>query len=181
MNSSPRLTNFSTEWVDSLLELAADPLKLQLMIVDDVIKPTFAIGTIKEHSDQALRVLKEALARKARAKEEPARGTDTVGEVTSAPKKVRLTAKDLTSSEVRKFQNAVKREAPVMYETLTDVTADPAFATLATETREKLMALMEKLKKLEVPSREPDPRQPALFDTEDKAVNLAASTDASGA
>lgn len=198
-------TGFSTEWVDSLLELAAAPQELQLMVVDDIIKPTFAIETIKEHGGEgALAILKEALARKTGGKAQPpgsdqpaasaapdaapnpheaAAAADANAEEGPAPKKVRLTAKDLTSPEVRKFQNSLKREAPVMYNTLSSVTEDPAFGTLATETREKLLALMDKLKKHEVPSGEPDPRQTPLFDadTAAPASTAGASGDTSAA
>lgn len=57
-------TSFSTGWVNSLLALADVPLELQRMVVDDVIKSTFAIETIKAHGDKALAVLQAALARK---------------------------------------------------------------------------------------------------------------------
>jgi len=179
--------NFSTEWVDSLLQLAAAPRELQLMIVDDVIKPTFAIETIKEHGgEQALVILKQALARKTSGKTgapdveanaESGAEASTDGDETTArePKKVRLTAKDLTSPEVRKFQNVIKREAPVMYDALSSVTADPAFAKMGAATREKLLALMERVKKHEV-SGEPvvDPRQTALFESQAAAATAAA-------
>lgn len=177
--------NFSTEWVDSLLQLAAAPRELQLMIVDDVIKPTFAIETIKEHGgEQALVILKQALARKTGGKTDAPQADAAVENEAEAtaessnappPKKVRLTAKDLTSPEVRKFQNVIKREAPVMYDALTSVTADPAFATMDPATREKLLALMERVKKHEV-SGEPvvDPRQTALFESQAAAATAAA-------
>jgi len=57
-------TGFSSEWVGNLLELAAAPIELQMMVADDVIKPTLAIEVIKEHGDKALAVLQVALARK---------------------------------------------------------------------------------------------------------------------
>jgi len=179
--------NFSTEWVDSLLQLAAAPLELQLMIVDDVIKATFAIETIKEHGgEQALIILKQALARKtggntdapepgADTESAAAAGTEGEGDDAPAPKKVRLTAKDLTSPEVRKFQNVIKREAPVMYDVLSSVTVDPVFAKMGAETREKLLALIERVKKHEV-SAEPEvnTRQIALFDIQAAAATAAA-------
>ena len=181
--------NFSTEWVDSLLQLAAAPRELQLMIVDDVIKPTFAIETIKEHGgEQALVILKQALARKTGGKPDAPEaeadadadsgaepGAEADVDETPLPKKVRLTAKDLTSPEVRKFQNVIKREAPVMYDALSSVTADPAFAKMGAATREKLLALMERVKKHEV-SSEPvvDPRQTALFESQAAAATAAA-------
>lgn len=155
------------------------------MIVDDVIKPTFAIETIKEHGgEQALVILKQALARKTGGKTDaPAADADVEsgGEADAtdadapAQKKVRLTAKDLTSPEVRKFQNAIKREAPVMYDALSSVTSDPAFAKMGAATREKLLALMERVKKHEV-SSEPvvDPRQTALFESQAAAATAAA-------
>lgn len=57
-------TGFSSEWVGNLLELAEAPIELQMMVADDVIKPTLAIEVIKEHGDKALAVLQAALARK---------------------------------------------------------------------------------------------------------------------
>jgi hypothetical protein len=178
--------NFSTEWVDSLLQLAAAPLELQLMIVDDVIKPTFAIETIKEHGgEQALIILKQALARKtggntdapepdADTESAAEAGTEGEGDDAPAPKKVRLTAKDLTSPEVRKFQNVIKREAPVMYDVLSSVIVDPVFAKMGAETREKLLALIERVKKHEV-SAEPEVNtQIALFDIQAAAATAAA-------
>lgn len=183
-----RLTRFSTEWVNSLLQLAAAPAELQLMIVDEVIKPTFAIETIKEHGgEKALALFKEALARKTGGAEEPAAdtGADAAaaeGEEGAARKKVRLTAKDLTTPEVRRFQNAVKREAPAMYQALSGVTADPAFNSLAPAVREQLLEMVGKLKKHEVPNGEPvvDPRQTALFDGGEAPAAPSASTDTSG-
>jgi hypothetical protein len=84
----------------------------------------------------------------------------------------------LTSPEARKFQNAVRREAPGMYVALASVTSDPAFDSLAEETREKLLGMVTKLAKLEVPSGEPDPRQAPLFDVDAPAgVTMGASAD----
>lgn len=106
-------------------------------------------------------------------------GTDGEGDDAPVPKKVRLTAKDLTSPEVRKFQNVIKREAPVMYDVLSSVTADPVFAKMGAETREKLLALIERVKKHEV-SGEPEvnTRQIALFDSQAAAASAAAAADA---
>lgn len=178
-------TNYSTEWVDSLLKLAVAPIELQRMVVDDVIKPTFAIEVLKEHGgEKALALLKEALARKTGGSEEPAADTEAEtaedGEEVAGRKKVRVTAKDLTSPEVRKFQNAVRREAPAMYQALSGVTADPAFTSLAPETRELLLGMMGKLKKHEVQNGEPvvDPRQTALFEGGEASAAPSASTDA---
>lgn len=168
--------NFTTVWVEALLKLAAAPLELQRMVVDDVIKPTFAIETIEEHGDLALAVLQEALARKTGGGEAaPADGAPNGeaadkegegGQEAPAPKKVRLTAKDLVKPEVRKFNNAMKKEAPAMYSTLSAMAAHPAFKRFPTETREQVLALVAKIKQLEAGTEEPaaDPRQVALFD-----------------
>ena len=71
------------------------------MVVDDVIKPTFAIETIEAHGDRALAVLQEALARKTGGADEvpaDAGSADTDAEEAPAPKKVRLAAKDMACS-----------------------------------------------------------------------------------
>jgi hypothetical protein len=167
------LVNYTTVWVEALLKLAGSPIELQRMVVDDVIKPTFAIETIEAHGDQALAVLQEALARKTGGEAAPTVGAastegtdDEDGEEAPAPKKVRLTAKDLIKPEVRKFNNAMKKEAPVMYSTLSGLTTHPAFDAFPAETREQVLALVTKLKQLEAGTEEPeaDPRQVALFD-----------------
>lgn len=204
--------SYTTVWVEALLKLATAPIELQRMVVDDVIKPTFAIDMIETHGDQALTVLQEALARKTGGSEvknsaapavparvatpaglssETANGvgaqadsvqpTDMEGEAEApaetgdvetdadnapAPKKVRLTAKDMIKPEVRKFNNAVKKEAPVMYATLSALATHKAFKSFPTEMREEVLALVTKLKELETGAEEPqaDPRQVALFD-----------------
>jgi hypothetical protein len=90
-------TRFSEEWVKSLLQLAAAPIELQAMVVDDVITSTFAIETIKEHGgEEALAIMKAALARKtggaAQPTPEPAPAADpdspdVENEAAPAPKK----------------------------------------------------------------------------------------------
>jgi hypothetical protein len=184
-------TGFSAEWVGNLLELAAAPTELQMMVADDVIKPTFAIDVIKEHGDKALAVLQAALARKTGV--DPANGEakDQVGEqshdnanaadatsspqdvtpaasgdeVSPAPKKVRLTAKDLVAPEVRKFNNKVQNEAVALYKAASTIKNDAGFGGLSAESREALLQVLAKLEKYEVKG-EPavDPRQVALFD-----------------
>jgi ParB family chromosome partitioning protein len=178
-----KAVNFSTEWVDSLLALGSSPQELQLMVIDDIVTATFAIDTIKAHGEQALTILKDALARKMGDA-----GADSTGgdeDPATPAKKVRVTAKDLVKPEVRRFQNAMKREAPVMYTTLTNVTKDPAFDSLAPETRETVLGLMEKLKKHEAEDGDPgvDARQAPLFqgDAETRAPADSTSTDAESA
>lgn len=178
--------NYTTVWVEALLKLAAAPIELQRMVVDDVIKPTFAIETIEAHGDRALAVLLEALARKTGGEAAPAAAASSEGtgaegedgEEAPAPKKVRLTAKDLVKPEVRKFNNAMKKEAPAMYSTLSGLSTHPAFAAFPPETREQVLALVAKLKELEAGTEEPvaDTRQVALFDGGAAVAPAAAST-----
>jgi hypothetical protein len=206
---------FSSEWVGNLLELAAAPIELQMMVADDVIKPTLAIEVIKEHGEQALAVLQAALARKIGAeatsvqasvqaggntwidasvssKADVAGASDTasvVGDarvdadasgkadvtgnsdtevVSDAPvvaaKKVRLTAKDLVTPEVRKFNNKVQKEATALYKAASSIKNDAGFSGLSPENREALLQVLAKLEQYEVKD-EPaaDPRQTGLF------------------
>ena len=181
-----RQVRYSTEWVDSLLLVAAAPTELQLMVVDDVIKPTFAIETIKEHGDKALTVLQEALARKTGSGEvapsggaAPAEGAGSEGgdcEQAPAPKKVRLTAKDLIKPEVRKFNNKVQNEAVALYRAASNIKKDAGFNALTPESREALLQVLAKLEKYEVQD-EPatDPRQVALFEGSNGAGAPAAA------
>lgn len=187
------LVNYTTVWVEALLKLAASPIELQRMVVDDVIKPTFAIEMIEAHGSKALAVLQEALARKTGSGEAapagsaaPAEGSDgdaEEGAEAQAPKKFRLTAKDLIKPEVRKFNNAMKKEAPAMYSTLSGLASHPAFDAFPPDTREQVLALVAKLKQLEVGAEAPaaDPRQVALFQgdtaTTPGAAGAAITTD----
>lgn len=184
-------TGFSTEWVGSLLELAAAPIELQLMVADDIIKPTFAIEVIKAHGEKALAVLQAALARKIGSdatsgqadvqasgdapNEAVAPGkADVVEEAeappaasdpaSAAPKKVRLTAKDLVAPEVRKFNNKVQKEATALYKAASGIKNDAGFNGLSPENREALLQVLAKLEQYEVKD-EPaaDPRQTGLF------------------
>lgn len=208
-------TGFSSEWVGNLLELAAAPMELQMMVADDVIKPTLAIEVIKEHGDKALAVLQAALARKigvdatsaqasvqdggntwidanVSSKADVAGDSNTASVVSdaqidanasgkadapgdsdtavvsdappAAPKKVRLTAKDLVTPEVRKFNNKVQKEATALYKAAKAISNDAAFKKLNRECREALLQVLAALQPYEV-SDEPaiDPRQPGLF------------------
>lgn len=203
--------NFTTVWVESLLKLAAAPIELQRMVVDDIIKPTFAIETIETHGDKALAILQEALARKMgvapapapapEAADAPAAALAPTGATTPAlghadgdagadpetdqdatprVKNVRLTAKDLVKPEVRKFDNAVKKKAPVMYAALSDMTSHKAFSSFPKETRETVLELLAELKKLEKDTEAPaaDPNQIGLFG-EDAAAAPASDNAAS--
>lgn len=184
-------TGFSSEWVGNLLELAAAPIELQMMVADDVIKPTFAIEVIKEHGDKALAVLQAALARKIGADvtsgpvaaqagsdapndaEVPAKAdvtddSDTASAATDAPPaattKVRLTTKDLVAPEVRKFNNKVQREAVALYKAASSIKNDAGFSALSPESREALLQVLAKLEQYEVKDAPAtDPRQTGLF------------------
>lgn len=181
-------TGFSSEWVGNLLELAAAPVELQMMVADDVIKPTLAIEVIKEHGDKALAVLQAALARKigtdgmsapasvpdggntwidASGKADVTGDSDTgiVSDASpAAAKKVRLTAKDLVTPEVRKFNNKVQKEATALYKAASSIKNDAGFNGLSPENREALLQVLAKLEQYEVKD-EPaaDPRQTGLF------------------
>jgi hypothetical protein len=208
-------TGFSSEWVGNLLELAAAPIELQMMVADDIIKPTLAIEVIKEHGEQALAVLQAALARKigtdatsaqasapaggntwidssVSSKADVAGISDTASAVSDArddadtsgkadvtgnsetevvgdapvvaTKKVRLTAKDLVTPEVRKFNNKVQKEATALYKAASSIKNDAGFNGLSPENREALLQVLAKLEQYEVKD-EPaaDPRQTGLF------------------
>ncbi len=137
-------TGYSTEWVNNLLLLMDAPDGLRAMVADEAVAATLAIDMIKKHGDKALEKLSEALDRK-----------------TAAGSAARVTAKDVDPTAV--FNKRVKKSAPAMFSTLTTVTKDPAFASLAPETQAALKKLFDDLNDDRVPFV--DPRQNALFES----------------
>lgn len=206
-----RQTGFSTEWVSGLFMIFDSPPELRQMVVDGVIKATFAIEVIKQHRDNALAVLQKALAEKtgtqpaaSASNAEPAGAAanannaaagdddggdaseatssgavDDDGEGTAVPTgepKVKLTAKDLVPKEVRKFNNAVKKQAPALYGLVKELKEDKSFDKIPEALREKVLTVLDELAKHQAPD-EPavDPRQTGLFQAADGNSNQKAA------
>lgn len=121
-----RRVGYSTaQYVDGLLALAGAPLPIRKMVMESVISATAAIEAIKKHGDKATDVLLAAVVKAGGG---------------------RVTAKVMPGAE---FKKAVKKAAPVFYDTLTKVQADPGFKHLSPELRKALVELLGGIKKPE--------------------------------
>lgn len=118
-----RLGYASTQYVDGLLSLAAAPLALRKMVMENVIAATTAIDAIAKHGDKATDVLLVALVKSGSG---------------------RVTAKNLPQSA---FKLAVRKAAEPMHTALTKVTVDPAFGLLSDEVRAAIIELIEGMPK----------------------------------
>lgn len=120
-----RLGYSTAQYVDGLLALAASPLALRKMVMENVVSATTAIEAIKKHGDKAVDVLLAAMVKSAGG---------------------RVTAKHMPQQE---FKKAVKKQATAFYDAALKVQADPGFAGLSEEVRGILVALLEGIKKPE--------------------------------
>lgn len=120
-----RLGYSTAQYVDGLLALAASPLALRKMVMENVVSATTAIEAIKKHGDKAVDVLLAAMVKSAGG---------------------RVTAKHMPQQE---FKKAVKKQATAFYDAALKVQADPGFAGLSEEVRGILAALLEGIKKPE--------------------------------
>ena len=117
-----RIGYASAQYVDGLLSLAAAPLALRKMVIEQVVSATTATEAIKKHGEKATDVLVAALAK-------------TGGK--------RVTAKAMPEAD---FKKAVKKAAPDMHKLLFYVRADPAYMNLSDEIKAALNTLLENLK-----------------------------------
>lgn len=114
-----RVGYVSAQYVDGLLLLASAPLPVRRLVMEKVVSATTAIATIKKHGDKAEAVLLGALQGAAKG---------------------RVTAKNLPQQA---FDRELKKRAVPMYNALTKVRSDPAFAKLSQEVRDILAGLLE--------------------------------------
>jgi hypothetical protein len=119
-----RRLGFSTEWVNSLLMLMSAPKELRERVANDELTVTLAVQLLKEHGEEAAEMVEDAAAAKS-----------------AEGKPVKITRKNIKPANP--FTKAVKRSAPAMYEVITEIQNDRAFAKLSVATREKLLALLE--------------------------------------
>lgn len=113
----------SAQYVDDLLLLAAAPLAVRRMVMEDAVSATAAIAAIKKHGEKAHEVLAAALVKSGGKKATPKHMPDAA------------------------FNKAVKKQARPMFDALQKVTADPVFSAMSDELREAVIAILEGLKK----------------------------------
>lgn len=129
-----RRLNVSTQQIGNLMKLmAADP-EIRYLVATETISGSFAIDTLVDHGDDALRIIRAAMERAA------ASGSETVS------------AKHTPN---HKFYSAVKRSAPLMYAALGEVKEDPNFDKLSLETQALLMQFLGEVDKLKDSEIEP--------------------------
>lgn len=142
-----RRLQISKVYVGQLLTLMGAPIAIRKMVQEGKLSADHALAAMKKHAENAVAVLHAA------------------SEQAAASGKKRITEKNLPGAQLAK---AIKKEAPVMAETLRSVKADPGFSALSPELREKLEALLGKLDASgkEAPADEPQ----AKLLTEDTPV-----------
>lgn len=117
--------NMKVDKVNDLLQLASAPSALRQLVVEKKVSPSTAIEVIKCYGDKALEKLQAALARSEEAKVTP--------KMLDTPEKI--------------FQKSIKKEAPVLYQTLSKVYSDPVFDDLSKDVQEAIREIMAKLDK----------------------------------
>jgi ParB family chromosome partitioning protein len=111
----------SAVYVGQLLTLMGAPNEIRKLVQAGKLSAENALAAMKKHGTKAVEVLQTASAQAA------------------ASGQKRITEKSLPGA---KFAKAIKKQAPVMAETLRSVKADPGFSSLSPELREKLEALL---------------------------------------
>lgn len=114
--------------IENLTILAAAPRSLQMMVAADQVSGSTVIDLISSiGAERAVKQLTEQLAK------------------AQASGKSRVTAKHLPAM---RFKQAVKRNAPRLYEAVSAVRSDPGYKTLTEETRGQLEAMAAELDQL---------------------------------
>ncbi len=108
---------------DALLLVGAAP-EIRNWVIEGKISDTFAIDTMKEHGEEAIEVLRAAIAK---------------AEAAGAPKAMPKHAPDAA------YKKAVKKTAPVMAETLSALRTDPGYARISKQLRERIDELIGQL------------------------------------
>lgn len=111
------------------MALMAAPREIRHMVAYEQVSGTQAVECWKKHGHSALSILQETL------------------------QTARLAGKSKATPRFApgaQFNNALKKEAPVLFETLKAVRTDPSFQKLSLETREKLAIILQELESKKV-------------------------------
>lgn len=145
-----RRVNLSTVYVGQLLMLMGAPNEIRKLVQAGKLSAENALAAMKKHGEKAVEVLR------------------TANEQAEASGKKRITEKSLPGSILAKV---IKKQAPVMAETLRSVKADPGFSALSPELREKLESLLGTL----------DLSEKAAPEAPEAPAATAVATEAAGA
>ncbi|MGX9960673.1 hypothetical protein ACW0US_18145 [Xanthomonas euvesicatoria] len=117
----------TTTHIDNLSILAGSPKSIHQMVAANQVAASTVIELIKKVGvEKALAQLSEQIA-----------AAQAAGK-----QKIKITSKNLPSA---KFQSALKKSAPRLFEHASAIRKDPAYGQLSTETREQLEAILEEL------------------------------------
>lgn len=116
-----RRVGLSAVYVGQLLTLMGAPNEIRKLVQAGKLSAENALAAMKKHGEKAVEVLRAANAQ------------------AEASGKKRITEKSLPGAKLAKV---IKKQAPVMAETLRSVKADPGFSALSPELREKLESLL---------------------------------------
>lgn len=125
--------NFTTTYIEQLLTIMGAPLEVREMIQSGAVSVAVAGQALREHGDKVVQVLKGA------------------EQTAKAAGKKRVTASHLPGKQ---FAKLVRQTAPQLYVASCQLVQDPGFGGLSAENREKILELVEMLKKadLELPA-----------------------------
>lgn len=114
---------WTTTKVSDLLLLASAPTALRQLVADEKISGSAAIDMLKQHGEKALERVQAALDKAANGK---------------------VTPKALATPE-KLFEKSIKKQAPVLYDTLSKVYSDPQFENLSKDIQDTIREVMAKL------------------------------------
>jgi len=121
-----KAAGFSVPYVQTLVTLASAPPKLAKLVAFDQVSVALAVDLIRKHGPVAAQRLGlEALERSKQAGHKQA------------------TVRNLPGAG---FKRAIKKAAPQLFNITEAIIADPAYGSLADETRAKIDALLEEIK-----------------------------------
>jgi len=143
------------QYVDGLLRLVNAPKPLVDAVLSNELAPTEAIKMIRSHGNGG--VVQELESRRARAlaemqskapetTQEPGSAQQEQTPAATAPARPRLTARHASDAHVKKV---VRKHGLDAFKITRAVKQDPAYATLAEDTRQKLEALLAQLEEAE--------------------------------
>lgn len=110
--------------IANMILLMEAPFEIRELVANETVAFTFAVEMIVQHEEKALAKIRETQA------------------AASAAGKTQITKRFVPGA---KFKKAVSKAAPVMFSALSELQADPGFAGLSEETREKLAGLLKGL------------------------------------
>lgn len=127
-------------YINGLLLLSSAPREVGRMIVEGRVAAATVIDLIREHGQlQACKILAEAVAAKAKAGQGAGNGGG----------QGRVTKKDLPGAQ---YHKVLRKSSEQMHGIVRAVHSDPGYASLASETREKLAELLEMLDQAKGPA-----------------------------